>query len=620
MFLMLDGPDPSTGRGPYDDFWYGPLPGKTSSGVRINDETALRLAILYACVNVIAQDIAKVPLAMYRRKPDGGRVRVTDHPAVKLLRKPTRHLTEVEWREQQQGRQLMRGNAYCHMRTNFRGQVVDLHPWDPDLVRVEVMADDSIRWLVRDSTSGAERVYVEGEVMHLKGLALKGPIGLSPIDQQRESLGESVAAQAYAATFFANDARPNIWLEHPTHFKDESVRKEWLRAFKQQFGGGNRFSAMLTEYGIKVNQLPAVNHSDLQFIELRKMKANEICSIYRVPPHKVGILDRSTNNNIEHQGIEYVTDCLLTWCRRWEERLAEDLLSESERDEYYFEFTLDALMRGDAKSRNEAYQSGIMAGWLTRNEVRQRENLDKLPDLDEPLQPVNYVPAGTDPNAPKPEDASPADEGAAEDDAQQARGRSLELQARRRVLNRETRALTREWERAAGNAAAFADGVTTFYKGHLAFVAEALAISRGQAELYCMAQCDAIGVAVEKTELPRLLMRWEVAAEALIFAALPTEAQARDAAAEERERERSREAQAQIAATQRAAQAIEQRPPAVINVPQAAPPVIHVPQSPAPVVTVPVTVQPAPVDRGPRVISKDEKSGTWRSDPAPTKE
>jgi HK97 family phage portal protein len=523
MFLMMDGPDPSPGRGPYDDFWYGPIAGKTSSGVRVNDETALRLAILYACVNVIAQDIAKVPLAMYRRKDDGGRARVTDHPAIKLLRKPTRHLTEVEWREQQQGRQLLRGNAYCEMRTNFRGQVVDLHPWDPDLVRVEVMPNDSIRWHVRQANGGPEKIYVEGEVLHLKGLALKGPIGLSPIDQQRESLGESVAAQAYAATFFANDARPNIWLEHPTHFKDESVRKEWLRAFKQQFGGGNRFSTMLTEYGIKVNQLPAVNHSDLQFLELRKLKATEICSIYRVPPHKVGILDRSTNNNIEHQGIEYVTDCLLTWCRRWEERLAEDLLSEAERDEYYFEFTLDALMRGDAKSRHEAYQSGINAGWLTRNEVRQRENLDKLPDLDEPLQPVNMAPAGTDPTAPAPNDAAPDNSGEPEDDAQQARGRSLELQARRRVLNRETRALRREWEKSAGDVSAFLEAASTFYAGHLPFVAEALVVSNLKARAYCFAQAEAITAAVEAKRVPALLTCWETGAEVLYFTPLPAE-------------------------------------------------------------------------------------------------
>jgi HK97 family phage portal protein len=137
-----------------------------------------------------------------------------------------------------------------------------------------------------------------------------------PIDQERQALGEALAAQDYAASFFANDARPGVVLR-PDHFKDESVKKEWLANFKRLFGGGNRrHSAMLLEYGMKLENLPVPNHTDLQFLELRKLKASEICAIYRVPPHKVAILERSTNNNIEHQGIEYVTDCLLTWCRR----------------------------------------------------------------------------------------------------------------------------------------------------------------------------------------------------------------------------------------------------------------------------------------------------------------
>lgn len=518
----------SGGRGPYDDFWYGPIPGKTTSGVRVDDNTAMRLAVLYACVNLIAQDLAKVPLVMYRRKDDGGRVRVTNHPVVDLLRKPTRNLTAIEWKERLQGHQLLRGNGYCEMRTDWRGRVVELFPWKPDNVRVEVMPDESLRYHVRNPQGGTEKIYLDGEVLHLRGLSLDGPLGLSPIDMMKEALGEAVASQSYGATFFANDARPNIVLEHPTHFQNDGMREEWLKAFKRAFGGSNRFSTMLTEYGIKVNQLPLVSHADLQFIELRKFKNNEICAIFRVPPHKVAILERSTNNNIEHQGIEYVTDCLLTWCRRWEERLSEALLADDEREEYYFEFLLDALMRGDTKSRYDAYTSAVVgAGWLTRNEVRRRENLDDLPDLDEPLQPLNMVPAGSPPVlpgsggavTPPAESAPPADLGAPDDDSQKdARAKQFELQARRRALIRETRAVEKEWQRAAGNAGAFAEGVTSFYAGHLDFVAEALVIPRAAAEAYCLAQCAEIQGAVAAGAVPALLVRWTSAAATLDFA------------------------------------------------------------------------------------------------------
>lgn len=522
MFLASDVGD-SGGRSPFDDFWYNPLPGKTASGARVNDDTAMRLAVFYACVNVISQDLAKVPLMLYRRKDDGGRERVTTHPALDLLRNPARGMTSIDWKQRLEANQLMRGNGYCEIRTDFRGRMTSLPPWRPDDVRVEVMGDDSVRYWVRGK-SGIERPYVEGEVLHFRGLSLEGPLGMSPVDQQREMLGEGIATQAYSASFFANDARPGLWLEHPGHFKDESVKKDWLKAFKRAFGGGNRFSPMMAEYGIKIHQLDPVNHSDLQFMELRKMKGYEICAMMRVPPHKVAILDKSTNNNIEHQGIEYVTDCLLTWCRRWEERLRKDLLSEDEQDELYFEFQLDSLMRGDAKSRFDAYSIGIQAGWLTRNEARQRENLEKLEGLDKPLEPVNMLPAGTNPNGKPaaPATPTPADDNA-DDPAQDARSSSLELQARRRVLNRETRALTRELERSAGNAAAFRDGVSTFYAGHLSFVAEALVLPRVQAEAYCLVQCAEIETAIAAAIVPELLKRWETGAQALKFSPLPAD-------------------------------------------------------------------------------------------------
>jgi HK97 family phage portal protein len=422
--------------------------------VRVNDDSALRLAVLYACVNVIAQDLSKVPLMMFRRTKNGGRERVTDHPVIQLLRNP---------RTQHDRRGLARAAAGApaaarerllrdHHRR--RRRVRELRSMKANQVTVEVMRDRSLRYHERDDKTGQERVFVEGEVLHFRGLSLEGPMGLSPIDQERQAIGESIAAQEYGASFFANDARPGVVLSRPGP----------LQGRVDEEGVARQLQAALRRLEALQRDAPRVRHEAREpagaeprgpaVPRAAQAEGDEICAIFRVPPHKVAILDRSTNNNIEHQGIEYVTDCLMTWCRRWEDRLAADLLTEAEQEEYYFEFILDALMRGDTKSRYEAYQSSIIAGWMTRNEVRRRENLDPLDDLDEPLEPVNMVPAGTQPSDTTGTPA-PADEGAPDDRRRAAggpRAQALELQARRRVLNRETRALSKEWERSAGDA------------------------------------------------------------------------------------------------------------------------------------------------------------------------
>ncbi len=510
----------SGGRSPYDDFWYGPTPARTPAGVMLNPDTAMRLATFYACVNVITQDIAKVPLVLYRRKEDGSRERVTDHPVVKLLANPSKWMTPIDWKQRLQGQQLMRGNAYCEKRYDFRGRWTELNPLKVDNVRVEQLPDGTVRYHYTDPQTFRERVYLQGEILHFRGLSLEGPLGMSLIDQMRDSLGEAVAAQNYGASFFGNDARPSLILEHPAHFKDEGTRKEWLRAFKQAYGAANRFSPMMLEYGIKIANLPPLSHADLQFLELRKLKATEICAMTRVPPHKVGILDRSTNNNIEHQGIEYVTDCLLSWVRRWEERMAIELLDDSEREEYYFEFLLDMLMRGDTDSRYKAYQSGIQAGWLTRNEVRKRENLDDLDGLDEPLEPVNMVPAGSQPATEIPDGAVPS-KGAPGEDPQdpEGRARQLEIHARRRVLNRETRALGKF---AQSGTNVLMEQAVAFYADHAAFVGEALAVSPAVADAYCERQFDDLLRASKDGTHAELLAQWRADADALRFFPLPS--------------------------------------------------------------------------------------------------
>lgn len=375
-------------RSPYGNFWFEPVGVNSLSGMRVSAVTAMQVTAVFSCVAVLSESFAILPPVLYRQQ-GRKKVVVTDHWLYKLLAKrPNRWQNAYQWREMLQGHLALRGNAYCQVFANSRGEVTELVPLNPDKVQVKIKTDGDYYYLVTDRL-GNQTALLRGDVFHLKGLSPDMYGGYNPIQVARDSIGGALSAQSYGAKFFANDAKPTGgWIEFPGQFKDPEARKVFRESWQTMQSGNNRGKTAVLEGGMKYHEL-GVTNSDAQFLETRKFSVEEIARLFRVPPHRIGHLDRSTNNNIEHQGLEFVTYTMMPWAERWEAAIEFDLLSED--DDLQIEFDFSRLLRGDATSRAAYYHAGVLDGWLTRNEARIQENLDPLAGLDEPLRPLNMV-------------------------------------------------------------------------------------------------------------------------------------------------------------------------------------------------------------------------------------
>lgn len=378
-------------------FWLDLFDGqKTTAGVSVSPESALKQSAVWACVRVKQEDIGKLPCPLYRRT-ENGKVRATDHPAYDLIAsRPNRRDTAFDFKAFMQGQLDTRGNALAIKEFDARGRIVGLwpQPWaNVDLLASSDGKDLFYRVRMRDNT----QITIPSEgVLHLKGMSLDGLIGISPIAYHRETIGLALAAEKYGASFFGNSARPSGILKVKQVLgkeATEALRKSWEEKFK----GPERSNSMAVLDGEMDWTKVGMDNSDAQYIETRGLSNQDIYRIYRMPPHKVGDLDKATFSNIEQQSIEYVTDCLMAEMVRWQQTLNRDLLTEDERKEYFFEFLPDALLKGDTLSRYQAYAQARNWGFLSANEIRDRENLNHIENGDIYLQPLNMVEAGTKP-------------------------------------------------------------------------------------------------------------------------------------------------------------------------------------------------------------------------------
>lgn len=379
-------------RGPTDDFWYMDVNRGGAAGAGVTATSAMQLSTVYKCVRAIAETIGMLPVPVYRRL-ERGKERAPEHPLATLLQnEPNPWQTGMQWRELMQGHAALLGNGYSEIVYSGAGRVDMLVPLHPQRTAVEVLPTGTPRYRTRDE-AGRERVLVAGQVLHLSGFTSDGYCGMNPIEWEREAIGAGLSSRDYGARYFKNGARPQTWIKMPAgvKFKDDEARQSFVNQFHAAYGGTNNGRTPVMDQGMELMSL-SVSNSDSQWLESRKYSDVDICGLWRVPPHKIGILDRATWGNIEHQALEWVTDCIMPWARRWEQMLQRDL---DFGPEYFPEFLLDALLRGDTATRFAAYGKGIQDGWMTRNEVRERENLNPLAGLDEPLEPLNMAPAGS---------------------------------------------------------------------------------------------------------------------------------------------------------------------------------------------------------------------------------
>lgn len=349
-------------------------------------------------MNVIAGTVGTIPLHVYRRTRDGGRERAVDHPLYGLLHDaPNDLLTSCEWREMSQAHLCLRGNAYAEVVRDGAGRVVALRPVHPDRVSIFKRAGGVVYSV--QAEEGGQTTYGLDDLLHVRGFGPDGVLGYSPITLARNAIGLAVATENHGAKFFANGAKPSGVLETPTGLTDaqlKTLREHWE---KMHGGAENAGKMAILNGGMKYAGV-SISNDDAQFLETRKFQIPEIARIFRVPLHKIQDMSGATFSNIEHQAIEFVTDCIRPWAVRWEQRLNRTLLTAAERREYFIEFSLDALMRGDTVSRYNSYRVAREGGWLSSNEIRDLENMNRIDGGDTYLQPLNYTELGNF-NAPK---------------------------------------------------------------------------------------------------------------------------------------------------------------------------------------------------------------------------
>lgn len=424
MFLSLFRADAgdATDRSPSSDFWFKPIWDLAAAlGLPVTSNRAMMNPTVWACVNVLAKSFAVMPFVLYQPKEGGGRTKLRKHWLFRLFAKaPNRFQTPFEFRLMLMGHLALRGNAYCQIAENRKGEITELLPLHPDRMTIEMLDNGSYRYRYQDER-GRTLYYTRNEIWHLRGLSSDGIMGLSPIEYAREAIGEGLAMQSYASRFFANDAKPGGgWIEVPGSFATQAQKREFRESWQEMQGGANRGKVAVLERGMKFHEI-GLNNRDSQFVEARKDKVPELCRIFGVQPHKIGDLTRSTNNNIEHQSIEFWTDTMLPLAELWESSIEFFLLGPDSDLEP--EFDMSRMMRGDGASRTAYYQGGIQSGWLMRNEAREAEGYDPIDGLSEPLQPLNMGNAGGNPDQPPPrpvkQQGSPVDD--EDEDASAAR-------------------------------------------------------------------------------------------------------------------------------------------------------------------------------------------------------
>ena len=356
--------------------------GGTSSGKAVNERTAMQTTAVYACVRVLAEAIAGLPLHVYRYKSDGSKERVPMHPLYRLLHdEPNPEMTSFIFRETLMSHLLLWGNAYAQIIRNGRGQPVALYPLLPS--KMDVSRNGAGRLVYtyyRDMDEGGKAVILRWEdVLHIPGLGFDGLLGYSPIAMAKNAIGMALATEEYGAAFFKNGANPGGVLEHPGVIKDsQRVKDNWYAAYG---GSGNAHRVAVLEEGMKFSAI-GIPPEQAQFLETRKFQINEIARIFRVPPHIVGDLEKSSFSNIEQQSLEFVKYTLDPWVVRWEQALTQALLLPAEKESIFVKFNLDGLLRGDYQSRMQGYSVGIQNGFYSVNDVRQLEDMNLLSEAE----------------------------------------------------------------------------------------------------------------------------------------------------------------------------------------------------------------------------------------------
>ncbi len=379
IFRSRDAPSNRTSGSAFSFFM-----GNSTSGKRVNERSAMQMTAVYSCVRILSEAVASLPLHVYQYNDSGGKGKALDHPLYFLLHdEPNPEMTSFVFRETLMTHLLLWGNAYAQIIRNGKGEVIALYPLMPDRMTVDRDEKGQLYYKYQKNSDDAptmegSTVYLDAaDVLHIPGLGFDGLVGYSPIAMAKNAIGLAIAAEEYGSKFYANGAAPSGVLEHPGTIKDPSkVRESWTQTFG---GSANANKVAVLEEGMKYTPI-SISPNEAQFLETRKFQINEIARIFRVPPHMVGDLEKSSFSNIEQQSLEFVKYTLDPWVIRWEQSLYRALLSEEEKKTIFFKFNVEGLLRGDYASRMNGYATARQNGWMSANDIRGLENLDRIPE------------------------------------------------------------------------------------------------------------------------------------------------------------------------------------------------------------------------------------------------
>lgn len=354
--------------------------GGTVAGKAVTERSAMQMTAVYSCVRILAEAVAGLPLHFYRYKDDGSKEKAIDSNLYHLLHdEPNPEMSSFVFRETLMTHLLLWGNAYAQIIRNGKGEVIALYPLMPNKMSVDRDENGKLYYTYqRSQDEGKEAGTVTlstRDVLHIPGLGFDGLVGYSPIAMAKNAIGLAIATEEYGAKFFANGAAPSGVLEHPGTIKDPArLRENWNSTFG---GSANSGKVAVLEEGMKYTPI-SISPEQAQFLETRKFQINEIARIFRVPPHMVGDLEKSSFSNIEQQSLEFVKYTLDPWIIRWEQSLNRALLNVDEKKTYFFKFNVEGLLRGDYQSRMNGYAIARQNGWMSANDIRELENLDKI--------------------------------------------------------------------------------------------------------------------------------------------------------------------------------------------------------------------------------------------------
>lgn len=339
-----------------------------SDRVYVTEDSALAVTTVWSCVTLLSESVGILPIHLYK-KTDQGRESVSNHFGLDLVNHPNSYTTRMDLMQHLMVSVALHGNGYARI-IREEGKPVSLELLQPDVPQPQLSANKVLFYNVKGEMVSSD------DMIHIKGLVVDGLKGKSPIAVHRENLELSMYVQRYGSLFFSKGGNTSSIIKVPGVLSKESFARLKEQINEKLAGLGNAHKPLLLEGGAEYNRIN-IPLDDAQFLSTRKFQKGEIASIYRIPPHMVGDLERSTYSNIEQQAQEFVTYCLMPYLMKIEEELNNKLLTIAQRRTHYFRFGLNGLLRADSKSRSEYYKNMYLIGCMNPNEIRELEEMNK---------------------------------------------------------------------------------------------------------------------------------------------------------------------------------------------------------------------------------------------------